>query len=63
MRPFFYQLEERIDVATFISVLAYDLMEWVDKRLKNHNDIRYRQKIRRNLLQIYISKFYFAQCG
>jgi len=49
LRPNFHQLEDRVDGHIFISVLAYHLLRWVGKRLKDHNDTCDWQTIRRLL--------------
>jgi len=49
LRPNFHQLEDCLDGHIFISVLAYHLLCWINKRLEEHSDTRDRQTIRRLL--------------
>ena len=49
LRPNYHQLEERVDVHVFISVLAYHLLTWIHHQLEWCGDTREWKTIRRIL--------------
>jgi transposase len=50
LHPNFHQLEDLVDGHFFISVIACHLLFWIGKRLKDHDDTRYWETIRRLLV-------------